>query len=312
MCRIPPLPRVQEDCPWLAAAPTLLPVNGWKTRRPKGGQPPEPLARLTVPRSEFEAEIEARIAKGNELLSLPMAAEQEYDQTQRSYYTWDEFNADLMRRRFSTPRYAGEYEESLHLVMFTGASLSEKVEELRDDIRAKIRRLESVQERLPLIEEREGPGRRPDAKATSIFIVHGHDGTAKNRVARFLEGVTPLRVVILHEQPNRGRTIIEKFEGHAAEAAFAVVLLTADDEGGERGEKARKLRARQNVVFELGFFCGGMGRERVAVLQEEGVEQPSDIQGLVYIPLDERGAWKVALAKELKAAGIRIDLNKLA
>jgi predicted nucleotide-binding protein len=118
--------------------------------------------------------------------------------------------------------------------------------------------------------------------------------------------------VILHDQADQGRTIIEKFEDHAAEAVFAVVVLTRDDIGVlATDDRELQPRARQNVVFELGFFFGALGRNRVVILFEEGVELPSDLGGLLYIPLDDRGAWKVTLARELKAASIEVDANKL-
>jgi predicted nucleotide-binding protein len=130
-----------------------------------------------------------------------------------------------------------------------------------------------------------------------VFIVHGRDEAVRESVARVLEKAGR-QVVILHEQANRGRTLIEKFEQHAAEAGFAIILLTGDDVGG-LSETDLHSRARQNVVFEMGFFYGLLGRDRVAVLFEPGVEKPSDIDGLVYIELDKAGAWKTALLNEL-------------
>lgn len=143
---------------------------------------------------------------------------------------------------------------------------------------------------------------------TTIFLVHGHDDAAKHSVARFLERITEPPVVILEEQPDRGRTIIEKFEEHAAEAGYAVVLLTGDDEGRELGSGAElRPRARQNVILELGFFVGTLGRGRVTLLYDEGVELPSDIGGVLYLALDPQGAWKRSLAREMSAAGIAVD-----
>ncbi len=113
--------------------------------------------------------------------------------------------------------------------------------------------------------------------------------------------------MILHEQANEGRTIIEKFEDHAAEAGYAVVLLTADDVGRAAAEADEHPRARQNVDFELGFFFGALGRRRVAMLYEEAVERPSDTDGIVRIALDDAGAWKLTLARELDAVGIPVN-----
>jgi predicted nucleotide-binding protein len=153
-----------------------------------------------------------------------------------------------------------------------------------------------------------------------VFIVHGHDAGMKETVARFLQCLK-LEPVILHEQPNEGKTIIEKFEKHS-DVAFAVVLLSGDDIGGRRGDAVfviadaeRRLnlraRARQNVILELGFFFGRLGRERVCPLVKAGVEIPSDYDGVVYVPFDDAGAWKQELFRELKAAGFNIDANKM-
>lgn len=143
-----------------------------------------------------------------------------------------------------------------------------------------------------------------------IFVVHGHADVLRHEVVRVLERATDRDVIVLHEKANAGRTILEKFEAHAASAAYAVVLLTADDAGGPRGEAAVP-RGRQNVIFELGFFFGKLGRERVAVLLDPHVEQPSDISGLVYIPVDPHGAWKHKLARELSAVDIEVAYDQI-
>ena len=143
-----------------------------------------------------------------------------------------------------------------------------------------------------------------------VFVVHGHDNAAKHELARFLERVE-LEAVILHEQPNQGRTIIEKFIEHAGEVAFAVVLFTPDDLGGAQAASTQAARARQNVVFELGYFVGQLGRGRVCLLRKGDVEIPSDLYGVIYTELDENEGWKIALVKELKAARLTFDANKV-
>jgi predicted nucleotide-binding protein len=144
-----------------------------------------------------------------------------------------------------------------------------------------------------------------------IFLVHGHDLGRLNEVARFIERISPKSVVILHEQPNQGQTLIEKFETNATRAAHTVVLLTADDRGRAKDTPDEQPRGRQNVVLELGFFFGKLGRKHVTVLRDPEVEEPSDMRGLVYLPLDKDGRWQLDLARELRAAGIEVDLNKL-
>lgn len=143
-----------------------------------------------------------------------------------------------------------------------------------------------------------------------VFIVHGRDAGAKDTVARVVER-GGLEAVILHEQPSRGRTIIEKLSDHS-NVGFAIVLITGDDVGGpEDGSEDLRPRARQNVVFELGYFIAKLGRARVCVLYEEGVELPTDYQGVVWIPLDADGAWRARVVQELRSAGLTADFDKM-
>ncbi len=150
----------------------------------------------------------------------------------------------------------------------------------------------------------------PDSDNRKVFVVHGHAEKPKQAVADFLRsgGLEP---IILHEQPNEGKTIIEKF--HSDVVGFAVVLLTPDDFGGPTGHREKALpRARQNVVLELGYFMGKLGRGKVCCLYVEGVELPSDYQGVLWLPYDDSGAWRDQLAKELSAAGIEFHSRALA
>lgn len=143
-----------------------------------------------------------------------------------------------------------------------------------------------------------------------IFIVHGRNNELKETTARFLEKLE-LTPIILHEQPNQGKTIIEKFEDYS-DVGFALVLMTPDDMGYlVNEESSAKHRARQNVVFELGYFIGKLGRTHVAAIVKGNIEIPTDISGILYIGVDNSDAWKMMLAKEIKGAGYNIDLNKL-
>lgn len=144
-----------------------------------------------------------------------------------------------------------------------------------------------------------------------VFVVHGHDEAAKEIIARFLEKLN-LQPIILHEQASGGRTIIEKFEKYSREVGFAVDLLTPDDLGTTRKEQGKlQPRARQNVVLELGYFLGRLTRNRVCALYKGDVELPSDIQGVIYIEMDDKGAWKTKLAQELIQAKCAINLEGL-
>lgn len=144
-------------------------------------------------------------------------------------------------------------------------------------------------------------------KSNKVFVIHGRDDNLKNEVKTLLTQVG-LQPVILAEQSNQGKTIIEKFEQHA-DVGFAVALLTPDDHGSESNEKELKSRARQNVIFELGFFIGTLGRERVCALTKEPIEIPSDYSGVVYIDLSQPFEWKHKLVQELRDAGLSADAN---
>ncbi len=286
-------------------------------RKRAGAQPgpDQSQPRLTEPLPSVDTKISDRIEKGRALLSVPEAT-QDLKEREREMYTWNDYNHTLLRRLLG-PAIADEYRGP---VSFGGSTTPEvRLREFEEDVASYLRQLESIRERLGLWEAEpdfvtqsppSGPphGFRADG---AIFVVHGTNLGRANEVARVLESATAHHrdVVILHEKPNRGRTLIEKFEQHAAEAAFAVVVLTADDEGRKEGTELLRPRGRQNVIFELGFFFALLGRERVVVLLEPDIEQPSDVHGLVYEALDPAGAWKQALVRELGAAGIPVDRN---
>jgi predicted nucleotide-binding protein len=140
-----------------------------------------------------------------------------------------------------------------------------------------------------------------------VFIVHGRDNEAKQEVSRYIESLN-IDVIILHEQASSGMTIIEKIEHYAKDADFAIVLYTACDHG--RGIHETKVhpknRARQNVVFEHGYLMAKLGRENVCALVKGEIETANDISGVVYVGLDQAGAWKLEVNKELKVCGYKI------
>lgn len=144
-------------------------------------------------------------------------------------------------------------------------------------------------------------------KKGKVFVVHGRDNEAKQEVARYVESLG-IGAIILHEQASSGMTIIEKIEHYANEADFAIVLYTACDLG--RGITETKVhprnRARQNVVFEHGYLMAKLGRKNVCALVKGEIETPNDISGVVYVGLDDAGAWKIEINKELKVCGYSI------
>lgn len=143
---------------------------------------------------------------------------------------------------------------------------------------------------------------------TQVFIVHGHDSETKEKVARFVDKLG-LKAIILHEQASSGQTSMEKLEIYS-KVAFAVVLLTGDDVGGVADSTDNmRPRARQNVVFELGYFIGRLGRGLVVALLKDDVEIPSDFAGVVYVAVDNADGWKLKLAQEFVKGGLPINLE---
>jgi len=173
-----------------------------------------------------------------------------------------------------------------------------------------------------------------ESNTNSVFVVHGHNEFILKEVKEFIIALG-LNPIILRDQPNSGlTTLIDKFEKYAKTVSFAVVLMTYDDEGHELGpetvivtDKEKSIfsfkkeeeiipcrpwlsinpRARQNVIFEFGYFVALLGRNKVTALCEAEIERPSDIDGVLYIPYDKKGEWKKSLAQDIMAAGIAIN-----
>lgn len=147
-----------------------------------------------------------------------------------------------------------------------------------------------------------------------VFVVYGHDSEARTQLEAMLRR-WELDPLILDQLPSEGATIIEKLERYTQDVNFAVVLATPDDIGYRANhEDELAYRARQNVVLELGMMLAKLGRKNVAILmkQQDKMERPSDIQGLIYIPFkDSVTDGAVLLAKEMSAQGYNIDVKKL-
>lgn len=151
-------------------------------------------------------------------------------------------------------------------------------------------------ENVPFISKEEGSaavlsaleasGLPAKALPPRAFIVHGHDEQALAELKDYLQNTLKWeQPVVLREQPSKGRTIVEKFEDFSTRIDCVFVLLTPDDAGMNLVGNDDRRRARQNVIFELGFFYAKMGRKsgRVLALRKGTIELPSDIQGIVWI-----------------------------
>jgi len=287
-------------------------------RRPPPSEPKPPLQLLQAA-DIVRGGIRDRIDKGKLILKISISSFAELDEAKGEYRKWSDYNNEMLKRMFNNEDPAAEYSRSAGVsIGYYERDLPRDIENLHNDIREKIHRLESISERLELIPPADRAGQIVSDIAGAaavvatdrVFVVHGHDNEAREAVARFIEKLD-LKAVILHEKADEGRTLIEKLETHS-DVGFAVILLTPDDEGREIStNKPLSPRARQNVVLELGYFIGHIGRQCVCALHRGSVEIPSDYLGVLYVPFDDAGAWQLRLAKELRARGFNINMNRL-
>ncbi len=276
---------------------------------------------LTVSRDESASMLAERIGAGELLLSegKTLADQAAHEAWNLTRHRWVKLTIEALRHAYADEDEATEFNRSAYPQVSIGGGFPDWRRNLEWDLRyvtSAMNTLESLRERLrfatePATAHRQATPTTPAQGSESIFVVHGRDQDARNTVARFLERAGDRRYdpVILDEQASRGRTLIEKFEEHASNARYAVVLLTGDDVGGLKGATEQRPRARQNVIFELGFFFGVLGRDRVAVLYESDLEIPSDVDGLAYIPFE--GDWQQRLVRELRAAGLDFSMDRV-
>jgi hypothetical protein len=151
--------------------------------------------------------------------------------------------------------------------------------------------------------------KHPPLTGGPILLIHGRDAGAKESVLKFI-GQLGLRALTPQEQPNGGRSIVEKF-GELSNTQFAIILFTPDEIAVSRDKsKEKQVRVSQHVMFEFGYVVAKLGHRRVCVLYDEGVEIPPEVSGVATIPMDFRGAWRLLVAREFKQAGVDVDLNK--
>lgn len=305
----------------------------------KSAEPTVKVANLTIPKDEFKNELSTLIDKANDILNMqvtpiipqdggylfgghgrhlirPKYDSQEYEEFKKQKNLWVDFTAELLKQSFNIPNneYHSGFVNTGQVLFVVGNE--DWVKEYKDEVRQKRDYLESLIERLRIIPvalmETKAVGviKKEAKDSRKVFIVHGHDEAIRLKIEQFMTllGYQP---VVLFKEPNKGDTIIEKLEREANDVAFSIVLYTKCDEGKAMGESHFQPRARQNVVFEHGLMCGILGRNKVVALVEQGVEIPGDLSGILYNEIDKKDSWKLDVAREMKAAGLDIDLNNL-
>ena len=261
--------------------------------------------------------IQARIDMGCQLRDQPIHLEGELERAVAECKKWSSYNKTLLSKLFTnssvTERYSGfNYQRPFGSATnpLVNPSLEEQVDRYQERMTNSINSLEGICEQFELYDE--PSDNHSPTFGNRVFIVHGRDLDAAEVIARAVEKLG-LEAIILHEKPDEGRTIIEKLEALAKNASFAIVLFTPDDVGAlrDQADQRNKPRARQNVIFELGYFIGKLGRERVRSVYKGEIESPSDIDGILYVRMDEYGAWRRKLAQEMASAGLPIDKSKI-
>ena len=285
---------------------------------------PQSLPNLMVPKETASQKIQKRIQIGQQLRNKAIRSEDELEKIRAECKKWSEHNKTLLKSLFSNSTMAdrcwifNDYTPSINAWLHGGdLTVEEEFQQLvtkfRKRMNDQINDLEGIHDELDLIpEQHSGSSDQDTTKGNKVFIVHGRDLNAAEVIARAVEKLG-LEAVILHEKPDEGKTIIEKLEARAKNASFAIVLLTPDDVGNlkDKADLGSNPRARQNVIFELGYFIGKLGRKQVRSIYKGEVESPSDIDGILYVKMDESGAWRQKLTQEMKSAGLPIDESRI-
>jgi predicted nucleotide-binding protein len=289
-------------------------------RKKKTPQPEREPTQLTVGKEFFKQALKDRIQIGEEIFNRQIQTSEQPEEAKKNNADWNSYNSELLKQSFNNEynEYKKLYDDVNFYYGLVGGRSQNELLEFKEKLQNKLTNLNQLLAKSDLMKSQVADQNQTTTVITqggtlnsnNIFIVHGHNNEIKVNVARTLEklGLNP---IILHEQANVGKTIIEKFETHS-DVGFAIILMTDDDFGKAKNETDNfNSRARQNVILEMGYFIGRLGRERVCPLFMKGVELPSDLYGLLYIEIDSSEHWKIKIAKELKAAGYDIDVNKI-
>jgi predicted nucleotide-binding protein len=147
-------------------------------------------------------------------------------------------------------------------------------------------------------------------KGKPILFLHGRDETARQTVSRYFEAIGVAPLVLREATVGDAASAGEELARLAAQAKFAVVLLTPDEVGypaGQPGEK--RSRPAQTLVLELGYIAAKLGTDKVLVLTQGNLDIPTNVLGINIVVIDNHEGWKMRLARELRSAGFQIDLN---
>ncbi|HED38486.1 MAG TPA: hypothetical protein ENI76_09640 [Ignavibacteria bacterium] len=279
----------------------------------------EPRTILIKDRNAFKSKIIEQITQGKQLYSTDIQTEEQLKQIEKQFKLWNDYNQEFLKVSFNiaSNEYLYRYKNSGSMIgvddVMRGANIhhpNHRLKTIKQRIESKTNELESLLlkadlipsnfETLPITNTKNAMKVNP-----IVFIIHGHDEEMKKSVQVFLNRAR-LDDIVLHERPDKNRTVIEKLIEEGASADFVIALLSPDDIQSDG-----TIRARQNVILEIGYFIGRLGREKVKILRRENTDIPSDLHGILYENFDKDGAWRIKLAKEMIAVGISIDIDNV-
>jgi predicted nucleotide-binding protein len=281
-------------------------------------QPEQKRTALIIPLSKFKDILSAQIENGKQIQLKDFKTVPELEEREREFSLWDDYNLEFLKGSFNNPlnEYHHSYENTSFMSgiddVIRGANPSDpryRAKHFPSRLNSKIIELESLLKKADLlhsdVENVVIKSQTNFFMNDTVMIIHGHDDDMKRNVQLFINraGITD---IVLHEQLDRGRTIIEKLEEEGSKATYAIALLSPDDVLPDG-----TMRARQNVILEIGYFLGKLGRERVKLLKKGDVEIPSDLQGILFETYDTSGGWKIKISKELQHFGFAIDLSTI-
>ena len=290
--------------------PTDSPMD---LRWPSTHESSKPLTGYTHP-SMIQVSKGTAVAKLREALAIPRGSNAHLP----AFHGWHEKtiialgtifgDESTVVRRFKEIQFSTKLSQQAHSVYRAACERAENM------LKGLLERVEAMPDEKP--NPNEASATTPNQSLNKkVFVVHGHDGRLKNAVRAFLKdlGLTP---IILHERPDKGRTIIEKFE-EESDVGHAVVLATGDDLAASKLEFEKLAsvstgdlteRARQNVIGELMGFVSKIGRDKVTLITEPSVQLPTDLQGVIYAL---RSEWQLRLIVALIDADYQFTMQQI-
>lgn len=295
---------------------------------------------LVLSKEEFSQKITERIEEGKKLLAkevpfqklpqesyygysvrramLPIELSEVQQKFISEFHKWTDYNCELLKQAFdiANNEYQSRY-VGCGQVMVMSAN-EDLIKIYKEELRDKIDYLDSLHDKIDLlpcsfVTSQDALKKRTVTKySKKVFIVHGHDANLRSKVELFVREVG-FEPIVLFKQPNMGETIIQKLQREASDVVYSIILYTPCDLGKDKEKKDECMQpiAIQNVVFEHGYMCALLGMKNVCALVDDNVEIPGDLSGVLFVTVDDEDMWRIRIAKEMKAAGLKINMDCL-